>query len=252
VNDLADSQPQAPRLRSNLAQARSVARAAYLEPRVFAVSIFIAIVKRDGQAAYTASFPDFPGLAVEGPTLDRLLARAREVLGLHVERMVETNKAIGVPMPAHEVDRSDALLLAAVDIPDELATAHVDLEISALALARIDSFARRHGLTRSALFIQAVDHWALQEAVPRDRRSEGSDGPTLFDFVNPLELKVETQATEAYPLIDPIAGGHAGERAMAEVSIDDIAAELERLVEGSSGNKPNEATMQRSPQAEGE
>lgn len=215
------------------------------------MSIFIAVVKRDGQAAYTASFPDFPGLAVEAPTLERLLARAGEALTRHVERMLEANKAIGVPTPAHEVDRNDALLLAAVDIPDDLATAHVDLRIPALALARIDSFARRHGLTRSALFVQAVDYWATQEAIPRDRRSEVSDGPTLFDFVNPLELKVETPATEAYPPLDPTADGHAGEGA-AEVSIADIAAELARLAEESSGPKPDEATMQRSPKAKRE
>jgi predicted RNase H-like HicB family nuclease len=208
------------------------------------MAIFIAVVKRDGESVYTASFPDFPGLAVDGSTLDHLLARTREVLALHVERMLEANKPISVPTPAHEIERNAALLLAAVDIPDDLGTTHVELEIP--ALARIDSMARPHGLTRSALFVQAVNHWAMQEAIPRDRRSAAPEGPTLFDFVNPLELKVEAPATEAYPPLRAEADQSAGEGTVAEVNISDIAAELERLIEGSSGPKPAETVERRS------
>jgi predicted RNase H-like HicB family nuclease len=210
------------------------------------MAIFIAVVKRDGDGAYTASFPDFPGLAVDGPSLDQLLARAGEVLALHVERMLEANRAIGVPTPAPEIERGDALLLAAVYVPDDLKTVHVNLEIPALALARIDSMTRRHGLTRSALFVQAVNHWAMEDAIPRDRRSAAPEGPTLFDFVNPLELKVEAPATEAYPPLQLDADQSAGEGTVAEVNISDIAAELERLIEGSSGPKPAETVERRS------
>lgn len=208
------------------------------------MAIFIAVVRREGETAYTASFPDFPGLAVGEATLDQLLARAREVLALHVERMLEANRAIGVPTPAHEIERSDALLLTAVEVPDDLTTTHVDLEIPALALARIDAMARRHGLTRSALFVQAVDQFAMQDGIPRERRMV--DGPTLFDFVNPPELKVEAPAAETYPPLRSEAEQSAGEGTVAEVDIGDIAAELERLIEGSSGPKPAE-TVERRP-----
>jgi len=207
------------------------------------MAIFIAVVKREGQTAYTASFPDFPGLAVGEATLDQLLARAREVLALHVERMLEANSAIGVPTPAHEIERSDALLLTAVEVPDDLGTTHVDLEIPALALARIDAMARRHGLTRSALFVQAVDQFAMQ-GIPRERRMV--DGPTLFDFVNPPELKVEEPATETYPPLRAEEEQSAGEGTVAEADIGDIAAELERLIEGSSGPKPAETVERQS------
>jgi len=216
------------------------------------MAIFIAVVKRDGEAAYTASFPDFPGLAAHGPSLDELLARAREALALHVERMLDANTAINLPTPAHQIERDGALLLAAVDIPDDLRTADIDLQIPALALARIDSMARRHGLTRSALFVQAVNHWAMQDAIPRDRRSEISDGPTLFDFANPLELKVAAPATEAYPPLQAEADQSAGEATVAEVDIGDIAAELERLIEGSSQPRPDATAMRGSAKAKGE
>jgi predicted RNase H-like HicB family nuclease len=216
------------------------------------MAIFIAVVKRDGEAAYTALFPDFPGLAAHGTSLDELLARAREVLALHVERMLEANTAIDVPKPAHEIERDGALLLAAVDIPEDMKTTQIDLEIPALALARIDSMARRHGLTRAALFVQAVNHWAMQEAIPRDRRSQISDGPTLFDFANPPELKVEAPAMEAYPPLQAEADQSAGEGTVAEVSVSDIAAELERLIEASSGSNEGGTVARPSAKAKGE
>src|SRR5258706_12107483 len=155
------------------------------------MATFIAIVKRDGDAGYTASFPDFPTWAVAAPTLDHVIARAREALSLHIERLLEANHRICDPTAADAIERGDALLLAAVEVPDDLRIAHVDLAVPALSLARIDAFARRHGLTHAALFVAAVDRWAMQETMHRERRGGTSDGPTLFDFGNPLELRVE-------------------------------------------------------------
>ena len=135
------------------------------------MATFIAIVKRDGDAGYTASFPDFPSCAVAAQTIDRVIARAKEALSLHIERLLEANHRICDPTAADVIERGDALLLAAVEVPDNLRIAHVDLAIPALSLARIDAFARRHGLTHATLFVEAVNRWAMQEtAAPRDRR----------------------------------------------------------------------------------
>jgi predicted RNase H-like HicB family nuclease len=204
------------------------------------MAVFIAVIKRDGEATYTASFPDFPGLAVDEPTLDRLLAKAGEVLALHIERLLEAHRAIAVPTPPDAIERGDALLLAAVHVPDDIGMAHVELALPALSLARIDSVARRLGLTRSALFVQAVNRWEIETAVPRDRRAAGPDGPTLFDFVTPLELRVDASAT-AYPPLPAVNPQAAEEGATAQVSLVDIEAELERLIEESSAPKPDAA-----------
>jgi predicted RNase H-like HicB family nuclease len=196
------------------------------------MATFIAIVKKDGDAGYTASFPDFPSCAVAAPTVDHLIARAREALSLHIERLLQANHRICDPTAADAIERGDALLLAAVEVPDDLRIAHVDLAIPALSLARIDAFARRHGLTPAALFVEAVNRWAMQETVPRDRRGSTPDGPTLFDLANPLELRVEPIAATIDPQDDADTRERgANEQRDIEAKVDDITAELVRLLE---------------------
>src|SRR3954447_21548448 len=72
-----------------------------------------------------------------------------------------------------------------------MALAALDWTVRDLSLARIDSFARRRALKHSALFVEAVNRWAMQESMPRERRKETSEAPTLFDFGNRLEVTVE-------------------------------------------------------------
>jgi predicted RNase H-like HicB family nuclease len=197
------------------------------------MATFIAIVKRDGDVGYTASFPDFPSCAVSAPTVDHVIARAREALSLHIERLLEANHRICDPTAADAIERGDALLLAAVEVPDDLRIAHVDLAIPALSLARIDAFARRHGLTYAALFVEAVNRWAMQEAAaPRERRGSTPDGPTLFDLANPLELRVEPIAATIDPQDDAdTREREASDKRDIEAKVDDITAELVRLLE---------------------
>ena len=204
------------------------------------MATFIAIVKRDGDAGFTASFPDFPFCAVAALTVDHVIAKAREALAIRIERLLEANQTIGIPTAAEAIELGDALLLAAVDVPDDLRITHIDLAIPALSLARIESFARRHGLTPAALFVEAVNRWEMQEAMPRDRRGGKSDGPTLFDFDNPLELRVEKIAAVVDPP-SPVATHEpdAGER--TEANTDDITAELVRLLEEGGVRAKNQA-----------
>lgn len=139
------------------------------------MATYIAIVRRDREYGYTASFPDFPGCVAVASVLEQVIAKAKEGLSLHIERLLEANQTVGSPTAADAIERGDALLLAAIDIPDDLRIAHIEVAIPALSLARIDSLSQRHGLTRSALFVEAVNRWSMQEGVSRERRS-GSDG----------------------------------------------------------------------------
>jgi predicted RNase H-like HicB family nuclease len=212
------------------------------------MATFIAIVKRDGEAGYTASFPDFPSCAVAAPTVDHVIAKAKEALSLHIERLLEANHRICDPTAADAIERGDALLLAAVEVPDDLRIAHLDLAIPALSLARIDAFARRHGLTHAALFVEAVNRWTMQEASPRDRRGSTPDGPTLFDLVNPLELRVEPIAATIEPPDDAATREReASEERSVEAKVDDITAELVRLLEEGGAPAKNQEVPDESP-----
>jgi predicted RNase H-like HicB family nuclease len=99
------------------------------------MATFIALVRRDGDSGFTASFPDFPGCSASAPTVDHLLAKAKESLSLHIEHLLESNQGICVPTVADAIEPGDALLLAAVEMPDDFRTVHVDLAIPALSLA---------------------------------------------------------------------------------------------------------------------
>jgi len=214
------------------AKGRRYGRLVFARPVSCRMATFIAIVKRDGDAGYTASFPDFPACAVAALTVDHVISRAREALSLHIERLLEANHRISAPTAADAIERGDALLLAAIEVPDDLRIAHIDLAIPALALARIDAFARRHGLTPATLFVEAVNRWAMQEAAPRDRRGSAPDGPTLFDLVNPLELRVETIGAGIDPPDDAAPRQRdTSEARDIEAKVDDITAELVRLLE---------------------
>jgi predicted RNase H-like HicB family nuclease len=212
------------------------------------MATFIAIVKRDGDVGYTASFPDFPSCAVAAPTLDHVIARAKEALSLHIERLLEANHRISDPTAADAIERSDALLLAAIEVPDDLRIAHVDLAIPALSLARIDAFARRHGLTHAALFVEAVNRWVMQETLPRDRRGSAPEGPTLFDLANPLELRVEPiAATIEAPDDAATRERAASEERSVEAKVEDITAELVRLLEERVEPQPSDRAVEDKP-----
>ena len=72
----------------------------------------------------------------------------------------------------------------------------------------------------------------MQEASPRDRRGSTPDGPTLFDLANPLELRVEPIAATIDPQDDAATREReASEERSVEAKVDDITAELVRLLE---------------------
>ena len=204
------------------------------------MATFIAVVRGDVDSGFTLSVPDFPEFAVQAWTLDHVLAKAREALAGHVEGLLADNETIPVPTAADAIEPGGASLLAAIDVPDDACSAKIDLAIPALSLARIDSFAARNGLTRASLFVRAVDRWIAQQTSPRHAMRERSSGPTLFDFSNPLELKMETMGTA----IDRLAEA-AVERSECvgadDVDVDrpvDITREIERLLEEGANPEP--------------
>ena len=62
------------------------------------MTAYIALLRKDPASDYGADFPDFPGCATAGRTLDEARKSATEALELHVEGMVEDHQSI--PHPA--------------------------------------------------------------------------------------------------------------------------------------------------------
>jgi len=61
--------------------------------------------------------------------------------------LLQNNEAVPVPTSIDLIKPGDALLVFAIELPDDIGNVPTDLAIPALALARIDSFAGRNGLS---------------------------------------------------------------------------------------------------------
>ena len=89
----------------------------------------------------------------------------------------------------------------------------------------------------------------MQETAPRDRRASAPDGgPTLFDLANPLELRVEPIAATIEAQDDAATReGEADEQRDVEAKVDDITAELVRLLEERAEPQPSDRAVDDKP-----
>jgi predicted RNase H-like HicB family nuclease len=200
------------------------------------MTTFIAIVQGDRTGGYTASFPDFPQCCASSPTLEEVIKQAREALLQRIEGLLEAGQAISSATTMEAIQRRGDTLFAAVEVPDDLRSAQLEMVIPALSLARMESFADRHGLSLAALFVKAVDRWAAQEAAPGESGGRASDGPTLFDFASPAELRVEAAAAEFGPP-DELQTSDDGAAVDSGEKSDSITAQLVRLIDDQSEGK---------------
>src|SRR6516225_4186088 len=100
---------------------------------------YIALIHKDADSDYGVSFPDLPGCVSAGSTMDEAIANAKEALSLHIEGMLEDRDEVPPPTDADTINREDALLIAAIDVPDNLKVERVNITVPAITLARIDS-----------------------------------------------------------------------------------------------------------------
>jgi predicted RNase H-like HicB family nuclease len=121
---------------------------------------YIALIHKDPDSDYGVSFPDLPGVATAGSTLDEARAMAAEALALHLEGMAEDGEDIPAPSSMEEIMK-DAENKKAVAVLIEAPTAavktvRVNVTLPADALEEIDRYAESHGLTRSGFLTQAA------------------------------------------------------------------------------------------------
>lgn len=131
---------------------------------------YVAVI--DGKSgAYGAWFPDLPGCAAMGGSIDSLLRNAADAMREWAEVVVEKGERVPEPRPLETLRETPEVAEAIAEgallrgVPLILATGKpkkANLSIDAGVLAAIDVEAARRGLTRSA-FVEWLARHALAE-----------------------------------------------------------------------------------------
>lgn len=69
------------------------------------IRLYSALIHKDPDSDYGASFPDFPGCVTAGADLEELDRMAAEALQLHVDGLVDEGASIPAPLAAEVVRR---------------------------------------------------------------------------------------------------------------------------------------------------
>jgi predicted RNase H-like HicB family nuclease len=122
---------------------------------------YIAIIHKDIGSDYGVSFPDFPGCISAGSTLDEARAMGQEALEAYTDFLQEEGQPLPAPMSLEDAIKATYQegILATMVITLEGAKSkmeRVNISVSSRDLAKIDRYAKSHGLTRSAFLIQAA------------------------------------------------------------------------------------------------
>ena len=124
-----------------------------------AVRFFPAIIEGDAETGYSVFFPDLPGCASAGATIDAAARNAEEALGGHLALMIRDGDAIPDQRPLDaiehdpEVDEAARILVRA-ETPGRAVRLNISLDDR--LLAAIDRASAERGLSRSAFLAEAA------------------------------------------------------------------------------------------------
>jgi predicted RNase H-like HicB family nuclease len=124
------------------------------------MSQYIGLIHKEADSHFGVSFPDFPGVATAGTTLDDARSMAEEALAFHIEGLVQDGEAIPEASSLDEVmsdpdNRSGVAILVAAktEAPKVI---RVNVTLPGDILEQIDRYAEAHGLSRSGFLAQAA------------------------------------------------------------------------------------------------
>ena len=128
------------------------------------MSEYIALIHKDKDSAFGASFPDLPGCISAADTLEDLRPMIAEALAFHLEGMREDSDEIPAPSSFDEILKAegygDAVAVMVVKAPDEAeATVRVNITLPENTLAQIDRKAAKLGMSRSGFLAKAAERW---------------------------------------------------------------------------------------------
>jgi len=121
---------------------------------------YIALIHKDVDSDYGISFPDFPGCATAGATLDEAREMAEEALAFHIEGLEKDGEALPEPssletvMADLENREGVAILVPAPNRPAR--SVRINITLPADVLSDVDRYAEAQGLTRSGFLARAA------------------------------------------------------------------------------------------------
>jgi predicted RNase H-like HicB family nuclease len=125
---------------------------------------YIAFIHKEPNSCYGVSFPDMPGCASAGDTLDEAVANAVDALSGHVRMMDMDGDTVPAPRSLEEIvadpelaeDREGALLSAIALVKDRGSSTRINVSLDLGLLQAIDDEARSRRQTRSAFLASAA------------------------------------------------------------------------------------------------
>ncbi|HXE08253.1 MAG TPA: type II toxin-antitoxin system HicB family antitoxin [Acidobacteriaceae bacterium] len=120
---------------------------------------YIAYLHKDKNSDFGVSFPDLPGCATAGRTLEEARRMAAEALQLHLAEMLEDGTELPDPSTLDQLAGDPAMrgavaFLVQAEAPEK--TVRVNVTARESQLQTIDRLARKHGMTRSAYMVQSA------------------------------------------------------------------------------------------------
>lgn len=132
------------------------------------MTTYIALIRKERGSAYGVDFPDFPGCITAGKTIDEAKDMAYEALLLHWEGLREDGEPLPAPTNLEDIvadpENADAMAFLVVSVPDAQGKAkRINITIPEETLRRVDSAAKRRGLSRSSFLTRAAQEVMEQE-----------------------------------------------------------------------------------------
>ena len=126
------------------------------------MKFIIAIEPATSETCFGVVVPDLPGCFSAGDSLDEAISNAQEAIDLHCETLIEDGLDIPLAQTValHQADPAFAgWVWAVVNVPVEkyLGPAEkINITVPRLLLARMDDYARSHGVSRSGFIAQTA------------------------------------------------------------------------------------------------
>jgi len=124
---------------------------------------YIAVVHKDPKSEFGVSFPDFPGCITADSTIDGAKDMAHDALSLHIKGMLEDGEHIPAPSKLENImDNpyySDAAAILVVSVSEaKPRSVRVNITIPEDMLRKIDSVAKKRGMSRSSFLVHAAQN----------------------------------------------------------------------------------------------